>query len=86
LHRCVPVMCLRIGEGSTVRRGLDTFCGGQHGNSAVRCASWLTCWACDQYGHVRLFDNVLVSLTLVTVKARFDTDKGKVGQVGHQVP
>jgi hypothetical protein len=28
LHPSVPILCLRIREGSTVRRGLDTVCGG----------------------------------------------------------
>jgi hypothetical protein len=35
LHRCLSLLCLHTREGNTVRRGLDTYSGGQQSNDAV---------------------------------------------------
>jgi hypothetical protein len=37
----------------------------------------------DQFVHVWLVGNVLCGLTLARVTARYDTDRGVVGHVGH---
>jgi hypothetical protein len=86
LHRCLPLMSLCIGEGSTVRRGHDTIPGGQRGNCDVLCARWLVCGASYQGVHVRLLENVLFGLTLIRATARRDKDRGVIGHMGHHFP